>query len=275
MFEWHKYLCEYYNVTPERALELGTRSNGRKPDLPGSSTCNAVSEKTFEDIWQQAPRKTITEIFNFYKDQGSWSAFRQSVRHKDLESLHLSIFNAAINLGILKEKSHVCEYGCGVAPFITTFLKYCPSVMQMSFTIADVECEHFNFAQYKLNKIKSDRSLKNIDLNFIIINPSELPKFYKPVDVLLCFEVMEHVPSPMDVIVNIDNQMIKNSLYIENFIKSEINETDDGPDLKTAQAERPSYYQFLERNFQLIHPEKQESDLNPNVTRIWKKWSDR
>lgn len=271
MFEWHKYLCEYYDVTPEKALELGTRSEGRRPNLPGSLTCNAVSEKTFEDIWQQAPRKTTSEIFNFYKDQGSWSSFRQTVRHKDLENLHLSIFNAAINLGSLKENSHLCEYGCGVSPFITTFLKYCPNDMNMTFTATDVECEHFHFAQYKLNKIKKDRNLNNINLNFITIEPDRLPKFHKSVDVLLCFEVLEHVPSPMQTIININDHMMSNSLYIENFIKSDVNENEDGPDLKTAQAERASYYQFLDNNFHLVYPTRQESDLNPNITRIWKK----
>lgn len=272
MFEWHKYVCEYYNVTPDEALELGTRKSGRRPNLPGSPTCNPVSGKTFEDIWEGHPRKSTSDVFKFYKDQGAWSSFRQTVRHKDLENLHLSMFNFAGNLNVLQEGSHVCEYGCGVAPFITTFLKFCPEDINMTFTATDVESEHFYFAQFKLNKIKEDRNLKNVNLNFITIVPNELPSFNKPVDVLLCFEVMEHVPSPLSAIHNISQQMKNGGLYIENFIKSEIDEESDGPDLKSAQIERDSYYQFLDENFKLEYPSREASSYNPNVTRVWKKF---
>ena len=67
-FEWYTHLCKYYNVTPDEALKLGTRSKGRKPNLPSSITCKAVSDKTFEDIWEEKQRKSIQEIFDFYKD---------------------------------------------------------------------------------------------------------------------------------------------------------------------------------------------------------------
>ena len=84
LLPWHYHLCEYYGVTPEKALELGTRSTGRKPDLPGSTTTQAVSGMTYEDIWESRERKSIEDVFQFYKDQGAWSTFRQCVRHKDL-----------------------------------------------------------------------------------------------------------------------------------------------------------------------------------------------
>mgnify|MGYP003663312756 CR=1 FL=1 len=41
--QWYDYLCEYYDVSPDEALELGTRSDGRKPNLPGSRTCEPIS----------------------------------------------------------------------------------------------------------------------------------------------------------------------------------------------------------------------------------------
>ena len=53
---WYDDLCEYYKVTPEEADLLGTRKTGRKPNLPGSLTCDPVSGKTFEEIWERKPR---------------------------------------------------------------------------------------------------------------------------------------------------------------------------------------------------------------------------
>ena len=50
--EWYTDLCEYYKVSPEEADDLGTRKKGRKPNLPGSATCEPVSGLTFEEIWK-------------------------------------------------------------------------------------------------------------------------------------------------------------------------------------------------------------------------------
>ena len=38
-FNWYEHICDYHNVTLEKVIELGSRSDGRKPDLPGSKTC--------------------------------------------------------------------------------------------------------------------------------------------------------------------------------------------------------------------------------------------
>ena len=83
-----------------------------------------VSEKTFEDIWALKKREDLQSIFDFYKDHGSWSTFRQCVRHKDMENLHIDYLNFLLNKGALNNNSHLCEYGAGVAPFTTTLLKY-------------------------------------------------------------------------------------------------------------------------------------------------------
>ena len=244
-WEWHKHLCDYYKVTPEKALELGSRSEGRKPDLPGSETCDPVSEMTFEDIWELSERSSVEDIFKFYKDQGAWSTFRQCVRHKDMENFHISIFNVLIQSGAMFEGAHICEYGAGVAPFITTLLKYIDNTdVNLNVTITDVDCEHLNFAKYRLNQIKKDRNFKNINFNFETIRPGELPNFAnKKLNALLCFEVLEHVPSPVDVIKNIAESMAPGGMYIENFIKhTELDDDDDGPDLVSARKEREDYY---------------------------------
>ena len=67
---WYDDLCEYYSVDADTALKLGTRSSGRRPSLPGSKTCEPVSNMTFEDIWRSKPRETIEDIFQFQRDMG-------------------------------------------------------------------------------------------------------------------------------------------------------------------------------------------------------------
>ena len=276
MFEWYKHICEYYNVTPEEALELGTRASGRKPALPGSKTCQPVTNKTFEDIWDEKDRSDIQSVFDFYKDQGAWSAFRQCVRHKDMENLHISYLKFLIDQNSIRQDSHICEYGAGVAPFMTTLLKNLDPTavedLKLTITIADVDCEHLNFAKYRMHKIKEEKSLKGIDLNFEVITPDKLPTFTKHLDALFCFEVLEHVPSPVAAINNIKNSMKPGGFYIENFIKHDVDEDeDDGPDLVSARNERDKYYEIVNNHFNLIHPSEHESQANPSVTRIWQR----
>jgi len=277
MFEWYTHLCDYHNVTPEKALKLGTRADGRKPDLPGSETCKPVSNMTMEDIWSMKERKDIQSIFDFYKDQGAWSTFRQCVRHKDLEQLHLSYFDLLIKNGIIKNNSHVCEYGCGVAPFVTTFLKYAQikEDIKLNFTLVDVDCDHFNFAKYRLNKIIEQKGVKDfVTLNFETVKPDQLPSFNnKKLDVLFCFEVLEHVPSPVKVIENIRSNMNPGAVYIENFIKHDLeeDEEDTGCDLKSARDERNQYYTILEEYYNLVFPSIEQIKSNPNTTKIWQR----
>jgi len=274
--EWYTHLCEYYNVSPEEALRLGTRSSGRKPNLPGSSTCDPVIGMTYEDIWDQKERNTVEEVFQFYKDQGAWSAFRQVVRHKDMVGLHMSYINFLISNGGIRPGSHICEYGAGVAPFVTTILSLLDENskdVNMKFTVVDVDCEHLNFAKYRLNAIKEERNMKNIELFFETVEPDKLPSFSSNLDSIFCFEVLEHVPSPLAVLENFNNNLNSGGFYIENFIKHETEEDDPpGPDLESAKNERDQYYENLKNNFYLIHPDSVEKiDRFPNETRIWQK----
>ena len=273
--EWYTDLCEYYGVSPEEALQLGTRSSGRKPSLPASATTHAVTDMTFEDIWALSERETIEDVYKFYKDQGAWSAFRQCVRHKDLKNLHLGVIQGLISVGSIFDGAHICEYGSGVAPFMTTFLENLDpsSAPALLITLTDVDCEHFTFAQYRLPKIIERRGLGNIKLNFETIEPSSLPVFADTnLNAVLCFEVMEHVPSPVGVVKNIQSHMASGAVYVENFVKHEHSTDDeqDGPDLLSARGERALYYEILGHDFELLHPSLAESEQNPNCTRFWK-----
>lgn len=271
-FNWYEHICDYHNVTLEKVIELGSRSDGRKPSLPGSETCKKVSGMTYEDIWESKDRSSIEKVFEFYRDQGAWSTFRQCVRHSDMVGQHVQYFNILSKLGVLKENFHFCEYGAGIAPFASTLLNYADKNSKIEITICDVDSDHFDFSKYRLNKIKKDHGFDNVKLNFLEIKPDALPVFERPVDATFCFEVLEHVPSPLNVIKNITKHKSPGAIYIENFIDhNDLEEDDDGPDLPSARAERDKYYNYLNEYYNLLHPKPEESEDNPNVTRIWQR----
>lgn len=263
-----KDLCDYYNVDQEKAITLGTRSNGRRPDLPSSKTCSAVSGKTFEDIWDEKARVSNADIFDFYRDQGAWSSFRQVIRHNDLVVLHVNLIKFLLHC--TQSKSPVIlEYGCGVAPFSRTLVEFIDPSAEIDIYISDVEgCEHLCFGEWRLrNKVK-EREL-NVKVDARPITHDTLPVYDKNIDVVFIFEVLEHVPNPVECIKNIANHMNVGALLVENFIKHEDDHDQDGPDLLSARLERDEYYRFLNDKFSLVSGENHLS--SPNETRIWRK----
>ena len=265
---YNKHLCEYYNIMPQEALTLGTRASGRKPSLPGSKSCKPVSGMTYEDIWDLSTRKSEEEIFKFYKDQGSWSTFRQCVRHGDQINEHLQflgVFDNVFNSGM-----HIVEYGCGVAPFLFTLVNSItnPTETDIRISLSDVDCEHLDFGHWRMGNILNERRYKNFNLYKETIKPNELPKYKEKIDFAIVTEVFEHVPDPIGVADNLLSQMSEGGMILENFIK---HEPDDGggPDLESAARQRSQYYEYLYSNFELIGGHT-EQEL-PNGNRIWKR----
>ena len=260
---WYDDLCEYYGVSPETALELGTRKPNRKPNLPSSPTTHAVNNLTFEEIWALKPRNSEEEIFQFYKDQGSWSSFRQVVRHKDLTSMHLEFISKTI-----RKDSTFCEYGCGIAPFTFTLLQNVDKDEKLNIFISDVESEHYNFGIWRLKKLIKDRSLSNVNLEHVVVLPNKLPNYPKKLDTVFIFEVLEHVPSPVATINNLIDQMNTEGILCENFIKHEHDPNSlPGCDLDSAANEREDYYQIVKQKFTLIAGN--DHIVAPNQTRVW------
>jgi hypothetical protein len=246
---WYKYICEYYDVTKEEALKLGTRSNGRKPSLPGSATCEPVSGMTMEEIWALKPRDTTESVYQFYVDQGAWSAFRQTVRHIELKDMEKHLMSQIVSDGM-----HVCEYGCGIAPFSQTLLQTIPPNWNLDVSVTDVDmCEHYVYGQWVLSKIIEERKLQNVTTHAHPAKPHQLPKYDKNIDVFIIFEVLE--------------QMNPNAILVENFVKHEEKHLEPGPDLESAIDEREEFYKIVKDNFRLLSGNSEEND--PNGTRIW------
>ena len=263
---YYKHICERYGVTVDAAIALGTRANGRRPDLPGSSTCAPVVGMTHEEIWDMRDRSTEESVFQFYEDQGAWSTFRQVVRHSGLTQLHLNLLGP-----LLRGGSHVCEYGCGVAPFSASLLQNITGSDRMGLmvSLSDVQSEHFRFGAWRLERIINDRQLHDVMLSVKPVTVDALPKYDAPIDVAIIFEVLEHVPSPVATVLNMLEQMAPGGYIIENFIKHERHENDaSGPNLDSAANERDAFYAILDERMELALGGPPVE--HPNMTRVWR-----
>ena len=238
---WYQDLCDYYGVSAEEAIELGTRKSGRKPNLPLSPTCQSVSGKTFEDLWDDKPRDTIQQKMDFYKDIGAWQVFRQcNYRHSYNygRMFHPHLFDGC----------SIVEYGCGVAP-LTNFILENPNgldLQSMKFSLVDVSGEHLEFAKWRLHKKAPDVhfDFHEITTDYIV------PVFDRQFDIICIMDVLEHVPNPYDVMHNLCSHSNPNAIMVETWVDK--SHTASGPDLQEAEDERDITMKLIHSNFNQI-----------------------
>ena len=251
---WYDDLCEYYKITPEQANTLGTRKTGRKPDLPGSPTCEPVSGKTFEDIWESKPRETSAQIFEFYKEIGSWLSFRQCKYHE-----HGPAYGAGFEgLEHLKHKQvkstiNMLEYGGGVCPVSTWFAD---NVKQLNynFYINDVPSEHLNFGEWRLKN-------RNQNVKKFEIEPDIFPDYGDiKFDLIYMIDVLEHMDKPYGAIESLLKYCKPNETVL---IETWIDHTEKGIGCDLDR-EKKETMELIKKNFVMVRP---------GVLKSWRKLS--
>jgi ubiquinone/menaquinone biosynthesis C-methylase UbiE len=215
---WYEDICKYYNLTKEQAHELSARKRGRKPSLPGSKTCQPVSNMTFEELWDMKPRENSEQIFEFYKDVGSWLAIRQP--RYNMNHNYNTLVQILNHYNPNKSNYNLLEYGSGVGPvtrFITDNYKN-----SFHFTLADVPSEPLHFARFRL----TERGLKEKDnFNIIEIEPYKFPNFDRKFDLITVCDVFEHCDAPYEALQNMLKYCHKNTIFVETWVEH----PDDGP----------------------------------------------
>ena len=240
---WYDDLCEYFGVTKDQAVQLSTRSKGRKPALPAGRVCKAVSNKTLEDIWDEKPRNTVSEKMAFYSDMGAWQTFRQCNYNSVRGAYHKMVAKYLPKNGVF------CEYGCGVAPVSTWMVDngYVPAEIHL----VDVPGEHLAFAKWRLEKRIEKMSEKPVLVVYEVpSNDHPMPEFSNNsrFDVVTILDVFEHLPNPLEIIWHIYAYSKKWSILVENWYRGGAPCRENLPE---AQNDREMVMGFIKTNYDL------------------------
>ncbi len=136
----------------------------------------------------------------------------------------------------VKNGDNILEYGCGIAPIITSLIE---NGYRCNFTAADIQSYIFHYAKY---------NLLNNNVEFVDIIPNELPKVEKEFNVVFLLAVLEHLPNPMETVCFLSGKIKKNGYLIFDYILS----SGDGLDTEKSVSERNQVIKYLGENYILV-----------------------
>ena len=240
--KWYEDLCEYYKVTPQRAKELGARSAVRRPDLPASPTTSAVSGMTMAELWESKPRNTAEEIYQWQKDLGSWSSFRQCYYHR-YDGFDWLVKN-------LPSGSKYCEYACGSSPICNWIVE---NVKDRVFhlTTVDVDCEHRAFGEWRLTK-RIERSGRPFTLQALISKPDASLPLKDQYDVISIIEALVLIHNPLEVVQHVTEHLRKGGKLWETYTVMDDPRTENWISFRQAQEQRPAVFDYIRANYKLL-----------------------
>ncbi len=147
----------------------------------------------------------------------------------------------------------ILEYGCGIAPVSNYLMKY-STKRKLNITIADIRQINSHFARWRIGEIA----------HFIEIQPydNNLPNEY--FNVIFMITVMEHLPDPMNTIVNVTNSLKRSGILVFDYIFGE----GEGLDTLEAVQQRCEVLEYINKHYDLLSGKiSKETSMGTTVCR--------
>lgn len=215
--QWAKELSQYFKTTPQKVIQA---YQTKRPQT-------AL-------LWGKKKRKTTPQIHSFYQET-DYFIYRQTYFHR--HKPHLDIALALL----LKPAGKFCEYGGGVGPITNKLIKIFPS---WKYHITDLNCPVLDFAKWRFN------NRKNVSFSSVTPKSLGLKDNY---DVIVCKQVLEHVPNPLGVVKHLVSHLNKNGWFYLDFIYEPGEEN-----VETGAKQRKEVLKFLKENLKAV------SHINPH-----------
>jgi 2-polyprenyl-3-methyl-5-hydroxy-6-metoxy-1,4-benzoquinol methylase len=131
----------------------------------------------------------------------------------------------------------ILEYGSGMTPIITSLIK--DRKNEYTFVAADIKCFMYHYAKFRL---------KQHGVKFYDIEPYKFPEFQEKFDAIFVMTVMEHLPDPLNVIMELTSKLNPNGYLVFDYIKSDAS----GLDTKEAIEQRSDVLDFISSHYRII-----------------------
>jgi 2-polyprenyl-3-methyl-5-hydroxy-6-metoxy-1,4-benzoquinol methylase len=175
-----------------------------------------------------------------YDDENDWNKFLYSWQR--FENIYLTFFccyKYALHpfpflpfSSLFKKGDSILEYGCGIAPVVTSMIK---NKKHYKYTIADIRSFPYHYAKYRL---------KQHEVIFLDIVTNEEIDF-KTYDKIFLLAVLEHLPNPLEIIIKLTKLLNRNGNLIFDYVLSE----GKGLDTKVSIKMRTKVLDYISDNY--------------------------
>ena len=214
---------------------------------------------TSVEIWEKGDRTTLEGVLQYQKDLGAWCSFRQLYYHRN-ESFYW--VSDGLSVG-----TRICEYACGTAP-LSNWIAENIKDRSFNFTIADLDCEHRTFGEWRLRK-RVERSGLPSTVKGHISRLDKMP-LDDEYDVVTLIEALVLIHNPLEVVQHITEHLRKGGTIWETYTVMDDYRTTNWLPFREAQEQRSTVFDFIRSHYRLIEGPSPDSEHDAGRRR-WEK----
>ena len=166
------------------------------------------------------------------------------------------IMRKALKMAGKQRGATILEYGCGLAPFTYSALKFLNSSRHNVFHLADLASLPYHYAVWRL------RGQANVRPHLLEPESGFAFKSRERMDVIFCIQVFEHLNKPLETAQLFHSLLNKNGLLVFDFLLTK----GEGLDSIQAVRERNQVLDFINANFALPEQPKLEATKGVDLT---------
>ncbi|MFH0969674.1 MAG: class I SAM-dependent methyltransferase [Patescibacteria group bacterium] len=218
--------CKVFSKTIEYYLKEKNKKFSCSEALKKS-----LNKEVHKKAWFKKERKNVDDIFYFYKEVDIYP-FRQHYLRR------FGGFRWYRRLVDHFKKPSILEYGCGSAALTEWFTEKFP---ECKYTVADIPSATLDFIRWKK---------KNYGYNYEILEigkGKEGIPLKEKYDFIICQDVLEHTPNPLEIVESFCSHMSENGILIIDFM-----DRAEGENLYESMKQRETVKKYLKNNFYSI-----------------------
>lgn len=220
--------CSIFDKTIAYYNEVSGKKISRKKALS-----IALNKKQHKMAWFKKERKTVEEIMQFYKEVEIYP-FRQPYTKR------FGGYRWIMNLVSHVKNPAVLEYGCGSAILTEYLINKFPNA---KYSVADIPSVTLDFIKWKKEKYGYSYEILTIGRG------KEGIPLRDSYDLIICMDVLEHTPNPLEIIQSFTDHLSPNGVLVMDFINHS-----DGENLEISMKQRETVKKFLKENLIALKP---------------------
>lgn len=187
----------------------------------------ALNKESHKKAWFSKERKTIEDKMSFYREVEVYP-FRQPYLKRFGE------FRWYRHLVDHFKNPSILEYGCGSAVLTEWLMDNFP---ECRYSVADIPSATLDFIRWKKDYYRYKYSILEIGKG------KEGIPLKEKYDLIICQDVLEHTPNPLEIIESFCEHLNKDGILVVDFI-----DWIDGENLPEAQKQRGAVKKYLKEN---------------------------